>query len=619
MTKTSRIRGIFLASFIFSGALFCQCPDKVTTIFFGNGMFVSREDAREQELGEISPNGLETRLRSRLEEIHSPVKFECLKFALAYNSKEKVKLDLLEAMAQLVGEDMSILWRWLSSLQIIPDALQDFASEQAKLNDEFSYIVDNDLREHVLHYVKEKRAGNKSIVVAHSQGNFYANAAYSYIYGTPSAENDNTFSIVSVGSPSSYVSGSNSPYTHTTIIEDGVINSFPVNIRAMPANVSNVPYFDCGKPVECHSFVNSYLAGPVSGPKILDQIIAEITGYPQPQILQLTDTKLPSQNFSPTISRDGSRVAFVSDANLQGLNQSMARALFVIKSNGTGLTRIGEELIFDFVGQPPELDAYGKKVAFIAKRSFSDLPGIFISNTDGTNLRQIPTFGIVAGVAMSSDGSTIVYTSFPEYYGSKRIYTVNPDGANQKMLIEFCCNNSGDGSFVPGISGDGNKITFLFSRALSIPKTSDSISRRLAIINKDGTNFREIKPNNYEIYSQAISDDGSTVVTTSGSDSGSVFIYNGDGEYLNVFKTNNFIGSQAIDLSFDGSLFMYHSLENIFIINFKTQVIQQVSVNLRTLLPSMNGWGDKIVFQSISNPSNRNEDSNQEIFVLSNN
>ena len=51
-------------------------------------------------------------------------------------------------------------------------------------------------------YHNDKTEGNKSIVLAHSQGNLYANEAYDKLKPTPAE-----FNLISVASPADHVAG----------------------------------------------------------------------------------------------------------------------------------------------------------------------------------------------------------------------------------------------------------------------------------------------------------------------------------------------------------------------------------------------------------------------------
>ena len=106
------------------------------------------------------------------------------------------------------------------------------------------------------------------IVVAHSQGNFYANMAAGGI--DPNLAD--SFRIVSVANPASFVEG-DGPYT--TIEEDRVIALIP---GSMHTNVDNYDSDESYSPWLGHYFVENYLSPDhLAEFKIVTEIINEIT------------------------------------------------------------------------------------------------------------------------------------------------------------------------------------------------------------------------------------------------------------------------------------------------------------------------------------------------------
>ncbi len=110
--------------------------------------------------------------------------------------------------------------------------------------------------------------GKRLIVVAHSQGNLYANAAYSNL-----AANDlpmDAFGIVSVANPASYVAGGG-PYF--TLVDDVLVNAVRVVLSStLSGNIDN-----SNETTDWthHNFIDSYLNGNQSGPMIINTILSE--------------------------------------------------------------------------------------------------------------------------------------------------------------------------------------------------------------------------------------------------------------------------------------------------------------------------------------------------------
>jgi TolB protein len=123
--------------------------------------------------------------------------------------------------------------------------------------------------------------------------------------------------------------------------------------------------------------------------------------------------------FSPLISGDGSRVVFKSFANLIGQNPDGSQELFIINVDGTGLRQLTNSTSGDLFS--PSISFDGSKVAFASSADLlRENPDgnleIFVVNSDGTGLRQITnsTSGYNLNPAISADGSKVAFASTPD-------------------------------------------------------------------------------------------------------------------------------------------------------------------------------------------------------------
>jgi hypothetical protein len=155
----------------------------------------------------------------------------------------------------------------------MPDFLQNKLIEIANTVDESILQSNPAVQDHVEKYDKFLSEGNKVVVVAHSQGNLFANIAY---LGLDSQYSDG-FGIVSIGNPDNYVAGSG-PYT--TLEEDNVIGNVS---ESLPANLDN--FFGINlRDLSGHTFEKSYMAiGHKAETKILGDIINRINGLNFPE------------------------------------------------------------------------------------------------------------------------------------------------------------------------------------------------------------------------------------------------------------------------------------------------------------------------------------------------
>ncbi len=200
------------------------------------------------------------------------------RFELSYNHNEGI-VSLLEAFRQRMGDQTASYWRWLGNLEIAPDWFQSATRSVASGFDLLEAVVDEDLRRHIQRYEGLLMAGNRVLVVAHSQGSLYANAAHTRLAekGLPM----DAFGIVSVANPASRVAG-DGPYF--TLLNDmiiyGVSLVFP---NTLPGNIENtIDYSDWTH----HHFIDAYLNGDQSGPLIVDTVLneAEALSWPEAQV-----------------------------------------------------------------------------------------------------------------------------------------------------------------------------------------------------------------------------------------------------------------------------------------------------------------------------------------------
>jgi hypothetical protein len=254
-----------------------------THVFFGNGIdttFDEAGDARRE---------LETAVIAQ----YSPSSRPTIEFHRAYNPTESFLRDLVEAGEQVMSgqDEWTLYWRnmFRSGPFVAPfqSVLRSTIRIYADLN-AIDYIPT--LNAHAADYRSVLSRGDRVIVVAHSQGNFFANAAAPLM-------DDPDFRIVSVANPASSVATPNT--TYTTLDEDEAIveiSRFRVALGfepSQPANFTNLP--TVGTDPTGHSFLDSYLQRGYqetdengSRQRILEQIVANVrpdsgTCSPPPQ------------------------------------------------------------------------------------------------------------------------------------------------------------------------------------------------------------------------------------------------------------------------------------------------------------------------------------------------
>ena len=246
-----------------------SCPTGTrTVIFFSNGMETSLRRAEDNK----------KRLREELDPLLVfPIQKDSICYSVAYNSNELGWTDMLEAYIQLISSDTARFWRIISRIESLPNVLQQGFGQIAQLLDSLTYVDDNDLQIQVDRYREEIAVNQrKVIIVPHSQGNFYANRAYSLLFESASPLPPDKFQIVSVATPDSLVGGNGS---YTTLYGDFILavpGRLNPNTLTDGTDCNNNGQLPGDNAFGCHDFLTSYLKGTFSKSQILSQVISAI-------------------------------------------------------------------------------------------------------------------------------------------------------------------------------------------------------------------------------------------------------------------------------------------------------------------------------------------------------
>lgn len=242
-----RLSLIALILLLTTSAKAIKCP-KETRLYFANGMTNSYNDAVLSLL----------ELKKR---ISSSPNLRKEKSKVAYNPDGFwFGNELAEAALQKRIEVYQDFWNWIFELEKSPQWFQQMAKriiQKSQLNNLSSVSAD-----HMALYGKDLLEGRSIVVVAHSQGNFFANSSANMLHIQVFPVRSH-FKMVSVATPSSKVTNDGPNFT---LLSDGVIKWIP---QALPANSSNVSprpgIFD-------HAFLDHYLAGVPTGSNLLKAI-----------------------------------------------------------------------------------------------------------------------------------------------------------------------------------------------------------------------------------------------------------------------------------------------------------------------------------------------------------
>lgn len=251
------------------------CKKQNVIVVYGNGMANSES---------ISMNSLD-RLQMELEKVRSSnetLKAQNWSYRLSYNEQENVLKQNAELLRQ--NHNSSGIGKRLQEYnKDDPESASN--KKTTEIIDkiaESEYKTDQDLATHIGHYKQWIAEGSKVVVVAHSQGNFYANIAYSNL----TEEEKASFGIVSVANPANFVAGGG-PYT--TDSGDKMINWFvkfgdiiTPNKNPLPSNIANQSYTGKHDP-KGHGFVETYMNGEQTKLKIINDIMSVVAKLKTPK------------------------------------------------------------------------------------------------------------------------------------------------------------------------------------------------------------------------------------------------------------------------------------------------------------------------------------------------
>ncbi len=351
----------------------------------------------------------------------------------------------------------------------------------------------------------------------------------------------------------------------------------------------------------------------------------------------------------PTVSGDGSVIAFDSLANWLGNNADHSCEVFVVNSDGTGLTQLTAVTTLTKAAADPIISADGSVVVFMGCADFTggnpeEIPQIFRVNADGTGLEQL-TYGAPAWdcswpCSVSADGSIIGLWSVADLTGA------NPGHDMQAYLIQFGLGiaqltlDAGESSDSPSISADGSLLAFS-SRTNHTGGNPDN-SNEIFVVKSDGTGLTQLTDSplhsSGSFAGTALSADGSRIAFESTADlvagenldhSYEVFVINTDGTGLTQLTADPVVDSRYPSISGDGSLVTFATVIEIpgdppvytgevFVVNADGTGLTQ----LTNAPGKQSGWprispdGSVITFYSNADLVGNNADGGDEVFIV---
>ncbi len=221
----------------------CPVSAQEVAVFFGNGIDTTQKEAERSR----------DALRKQLGDTYNG---KTLTYTLAYNKTDGFSADLIQSAAQAGIQFDSQLSAWLYGLSIAPDwfnqGYQSWLLAQ-------SQIAAEELTSHVAAYQEALQLGKKVMVISHSQGNYYVNAAKKLLEAIQPALPMTAFGIFGVATPANNVGGDSQPYyTNNRDVILAVPGSLPTNWALKNAAGEAVGLIN---PLKAHGFEDTYMSG----------------------------------------------------------------------------------------------------------------------------------------------------------------------------------------------------------------------------------------------------------------------------------------------------------------------------------------------------------------------
>ena len=186
-------------------------------------------------------------------------------------------------------------------------------------------------------------------------------------------------------------------------------------------------------------------------------------------------TKGGGKNSTPSLSRDGKRIAFVSTRD------GAKYQIYTVNADGSNLARLTSDTAVGYFN--PQWSPNGKRIAYYAEKG-DGKDQVWTMNADGSN-KTLLTADVGHNIfpGWSPDGKKIIFSSSKRdanssgsYVDGSFLYTMNADGSALAKLGNIK-------SFFARFSPDGKKIAYVSGR---FPETA------IYIANADGSGSTKI-------------------------------------------------------------------------------------------------------------------------------
>jgi len=362
-------------------------------------------------------------------------------------------------------------------------------------------------------------------------------------------------------------------------------------------------------------------------------------------ITEVTFAPAQTGHGHPSISNDGTLVAFWSQSDLSGDNPDLNAELFLYNST-TGVT---EQLTNTTGGAnfSPIISGDGKKIAFVSQQDFGGgnpdgSTELFLFDLDSSAVTQL-TFGTIGNVLESIDdmGETISFYSWDNYTGNNADNTIEifVKKISTNQIIQVTTSNSG--GFAHGgsdVSGNGEMLAF--GSHLNLTGTDPDGKYDVFIYDIAAATLSQLSPLGDQAIPGTWNADGTRYVFYSnGYASGwgapnpeanfELFLFNAsNGSVQMLTNTGSGVYNTTGTISSDGNRISFISthdwtggnpdlLPEVFLLDLTSGITTQVTDtdNYEIQKPTISGNGAKIAFVSNQFAELGNADASYEIFL----
>jgi Tol biopolymer transport system component len=225
-----------------------------------------------------------------------------------------------------------------------------------------------------------------------------------------------------------------------------------------------------------------------------------------------------ADDWWPTWSPDGMKVAFQSNRNLTPGGNVSQLDIYVVSADGTGETRLTTDTTNE---AQPAWSPDGAKIAFVSDRDSSN--EVYVMNADGTGVTRLTADPLAdEQPTWSPDGTKIAFVSNRD--GNPDVWVMNADGGNPLNLTNNAATDVG-----PAWSPDGTRIAFHSARPGNFA---------IFVMNADGTGVQQLTGEGVPDELPAWSPDGTRIAFDS---DGELWVMHADGTGLAQVTHSKFV------------------------------------------------------------------------------